>query len=112
MHIQDVIIQNLDGLIKAQSSKSELKIEDLVAIGAYVGAGVLRGRYQVVKEVKEEEIQGVFGIIGNFYRDSFGDAFDQEDFVALKSKAMELLQQPTFDSDLLEFVAEITKKEA
>ncbi|WP_430612879.1 hypothetical protein [Flavobacterium sp. JP2137] len=112
MHIQDLIIQNLDGLIKAKSQKAELQIDDLIAIGAHVGAGVLRGRYQVVKEVKEEEIAGVFGIIGNFYAESFGDAFRQDAFIALRSMAMELLQQPTFDSDLNEFVSDIIKREA
>ncbi|MBW3518548.1 hypothetical protein [Flavobacterium sp. NKUCC04_CG] len=111
MHIQDLIIQNLDGLIKAQSNKAELQIENLIAIGAYVAAGVLRGRYQVVKEVKEEEINGVFGIVGNFYAENFGGGFTQEDFITLKTRAMELLQQPTFDSDLNEFVAEILKKD-
>lgn len=111
MHIQDLIIQNLDGLIKAQSNKSELQIENLIDIGAYVGAGVLRGRYQVAKEVKEEEIHGVFGVIGNFYAENFAGSFTQDDFIALKTKAMELLQQPTFDADLNEFVSEIIKKE-
>lgn len=109
MTIQDLIHQNLDILLKKQSEKPEgLHMKQAIKIGAYVAAGVLRSRYKEEKKILPEEIEGVYGIVGNFYADSF-KSFSQEDFDNLKTNSLGLLQMPTFDDDLNSFINSIVE---
>lgn len=104
MEIQQVIEQHLDTLLMQKSQQGALSLDTIIEIGAYVGAGVLRGRYSAVKEVSQEEINGVFGVIGNFYKRHFEEAFTENEFILLKNKALELVQNTSFDADLEAFM--------
>lgn len=107
MTIKDLIHQNLDILLKKQSEKSEgLNMSQAIKIGAYVAAGVLRSRHKEEKKILPEEIDGVYNIIGNFFLTNF-PSFKQTDFENLKKDSLELLQKPSFDKDLDEFVQSI-----
>lgn len=111
MNIQDLINQNLDILIKKQSEKPEsLTMQKAIEIGAYVAAGVLRSRHKEKGEVLPEEIEGVYGIVGDFYNKSF-DTFTQEHFGELKKNSLDLMQKPTFDQDLDSFIESIMESE-
>ncbi len=107
MHIQDLIHQNIDALLTAQSNKENLTIAHIIEIGAYVAAGALRGRFAAEKEVSQEEINGVFGVIGDFYKDHFDEAFTEDDFKEMTDQALQLLQRTTFDADLESYVQAI-----
>lgn len=104
MEIQQLIIQLLDYLLLKKSEVKPLNIETLIEIGSYVGGGVLRGRFSLVKEVSQEEINGVFGVIGNFFKEHFPEDFTDKEFVIMRDKALELIQETTFDSDLKSFM--------
>lgn len=104
MEIQQLIIQLLDYLLLKKSEVKPLNIETLIEIGSYVGGGVLRGRFSLVKEVSQEEINGVFGVIGNFFKEHFPEDFTEKEFVIMRDKALELIQETTFDSDLKSFM--------
>lgn len=107
MTIQNLIYQNLDILIKKQSEKTEgLTLQKAIEIGAYVAAGVLRSRHKDKGEVLPEEIEGVYGIVGKFFQESF-DTFTQENFDLLKKTSLDLMQKPTFDQDLDTFIESI-----
>lgn len=111
MTIQDLINQNLDILIMKQSEKSEaLTMQKAIEIGAYVAAGVLRSRHKAIGEVLPEEIEGVYGIVDDFYNKSF-DTFTQTHFDELKKTSLELMQKPTFDQDLDMFVQSIMESD-
>ncbi len=101
--IQSVILNDLDTLLKAKSQHNGLNIDDVIEIGAYVGASVLRSRFSATKEIKDNEINGVFGVIGNFYVQSFKGNFSQIEFDTLLKRSLELLQTPTFDQDSITF---------
>lgn len=107
MTIKDLIYQNLDILFTKQSDKSKgLSLQKAIEIGAYVAAGVLRSRQKDKGEVLPEEIEGVYGIVGEFYYKSF-DSFTQNQFDELKKTSLELMRNPTFDQDLDAFIASI-----
>jgi hypothetical protein len=107
MDIQSLIHHNLDELMYLADKKQILNTKLVVEIGAYVGAAVLRGRYAGKKEVSQEEINGVFGIIGDFCKMSFGRSYTKVHFKKMCSLALELLQKPTFDNDVEEFINNI-----
>lgn len=100
MHIEQLIIQRLDYLLTKKGATSPLTLDSLIEIGAYVAAGVLRGRFSVTKEVSQEEINGVFGVVGDFFKSHFPEDFTEKTFIAMRNKALALIQETTFDSDL------------
>lgn len=107
--IRDIILNDLDTLLKAKSQYNGLNIQDITEIGAYIGASVLRQRFKMTKEVNDDEINHVFGIIGNFYLQSFKNSFTQKEFEIMSMRSLELLKEPTFDQDCLAFFESILK---
>lgn len=107
--IQTVILKDLDTLLKAKSQHNGLNIDDIIEIGAYVGASVLRSRFSTTKEIKDNDIHGVYGVIGNFYVQSFKENFGQIQFDTLLKRSLELLKEPTFDQDSISFFNTILK---
>ena len=104
MEIQQLLIQHLDFLLIKKSETKPLTIDTLIEIGSYVAGGALRGRYSLVKEVSQEEINGVFGIIGNFFKEHFPEDFSEKEFVVMRNKALALIQETTFDADLQKYM--------
>lgn len=94
----------MDELLYLATEKDILDTELVVKIGAYVGAGVLRGRYASEKNVTQEEINGVFGTIGDFCKIAFGRSYTKVHFKKTIDLALALVQETTFDSDLEDFV--------
>ncbi len=109
MDIKIVIQQHLDELFYIADQKGKLNTNLVVEIGAYIGAGVLRGRFATNKEVTQEEINGVFGVIGDFCKQSFGRSYTKVHFKKTTVLALNLLQKTSFDDDLQTFLLEIKK---
>ncbi|WP_267740585.1 hypothetical protein [Myroides injenensis] len=107
MDIESLIHHNLDELLYLADQKGILNTDLVVKIGAYVGAAVLRGRYADRKEVTENEVNGVFGIIGDFCKMSFGRSYTKVHFKKMTKLSLELLQETSFDSDLEMFIASL-----
>lgn len=108
MDIKTLIHHNLDELFYLADKKGILDTDLVVKIGAYVGAAVLRGRYADQKEVTMEEVNGVFGIIGDFCKESFGGrSFSKTHFKKMTTFALGLIQETTFDADVEEFIASL-----
>ncbi len=108
MDIQTLIQKNLDQLLYLADKKQVLDNAMVVKIGAFVAAAVLRGRFAEQKEVTQQEINGVFGIIGDFFRTSFGGrSFSKVHFNKMTSLSLELIQETTFDQDLQEFIGSL-----
>lgn len=108
MDIQTLIQKNLDELFYLADKKQVLDTVMVVRIGAFVGAAVLRGRFADQKQVSQEEINGVFGIIGDFCRMSFGGrSFSKVHFNKMVKLALELIQETSFDQDVEEFIASL-----
>lgn len=104
MDIKALIHHNLDELLYLADKKGVLNTDLVVKIGAFVGAAVLRGRFADKKEVTEEEINGVFGIVGDFCKMSFGRSYTKVHFKKMTTMALELIQEPTFDTDVEVFI--------
>lgn len=109
MDIQTLLQLQLDELFFIADQKGKLNTKFVVEIGAYVGAGALRGRFSANKEVTQEEINGVFGIIGDFCKQSFGRSYTKVHFNKMSALALELLQNTSFDEDLELFIVDMKK---
>ncbi|MGG5578366.1 hypothetical protein ACPDHL_13620 [Myroides sp. C15-4] len=107
MDIKTLIHHNLDELLYLADKKGVLNTDLVVKIGAFVGAAVLRGRYADKKEVTEAEINGVFGIVGDFCKMSFGRSYTKVHFKKMTTLALTLIQEPTFDTDVEVFIREL-----
>lgn len=107
MDIQTLIHHNMDELLYLANEKEILNTDLVVKIGAYVGAGVLRGRFADQKTVTTEEINGVFGIIGNFCKVAFGRSYTKVHFKKMTKLALELMQETSFDADVEAFIADL-----
>ncbi|WP_158963016.1 hypothetical protein [Myroides fluvii] len=107
MDIKTLIHHNLDELLYLADKKGVLNTDLVVKVGAYVGAAVLRGRYADKKEVTQEEINGVFGIVGDFCKTSFGRSYTKVHFKKMTALALELLQETTFDADVEAFIKDL-----
>ncbi|QQU04558.1 hypothetical protein [Myroides odoratus] len=107
MDIKALIHHNLDELLYLADKKGVLNTDLVVKIGAFVGAAVLRGRFADKKEVTEEEINGVFGIVGDFCKMSFGRSYTKVHFKKMATMALELIQEPTFDTDVEVFIQDL-----
>lgn len=105
--IKTLIHHNLDELLYLADQKGALNTDLVVKIGAFVSAAVLRGRYADKKAVTEEEINGVFGIVGDFCKMSFGRSYTKVHFKKMTTLALELIQKPTFDTDVEVFIQDL-----
>jgi len=107
MDIKALIHHNLDELLYLADKKGVLNTDLVVKIGAFVGVAVLRGRFADKKEVTEAEINGVFGIVGDFCKMSFGRSYTKVHFKKMTTMALELIQEPTFDTDVEVFIQDL-----
>lgn len=103
----ETLIKNDLELFLYHKSQSKLTVEDAVEIGAYVGANFLKIIFTKNKELKPEELNGVFGIISNVYNDLFKEQFTQNDYQQLTLKASELLKDTDFEQNSKVFFGKI-----
>lgn len=95
----EILIKKDLELFLYHKSLETLTTEDAVEIGAYVGANFLRIIFTKNKELKPEELNGVFGIISNVYNDLFEEQFTQNDYKKLSNRALELLKDTRFEQN-------------
>ena len=98
-NIENLIQKDLETLLYHKSLKGEISVNIAVEIAAYVAANFLRIIFAKNKEIKPEELKGVFGIISNVYNDIFKDQLEKEDYEKISSKALNLLKDTDFDNN-------------
>lgn len=106
-NIEDLITKDLETFLYYKSLKSEISVNDAIEIAAYVGANFLRIIFAKNKELKPEELNGVFGIISNVYNKLFNNQLTESDYKKISQKASELLQDTDFDQQSQAFFSNI-----
>lgn len=106
-NIAQLIQNDLETLLYYKSKKEEISVEIAIEIAAYVAAKFLRIIFAKNKEIKPEELNGVFGIISNVYSDIFQNQLLKTDFELISKTALELLQDTDFDSNSSNFFKSI-----
>lgn len=106
-NIETLITNDLETFLHYKSQKGNVSIEDAIEIAAYVGANFLRIIFHKNKELKPEELNGVFGIISNVYNDLFQNQMTQSDYQEIFQKASTLLKDTNFDQKSKDFFSEI-----
>ena len=110
-NIEDLITLDLQTFLGLKAKNDTISIESALEIGAYVAANFLRIIYTKNKEIKPEEINGVFGIVSNFYSTYFEGQITEDDFQNMAKKSSELLQNTDFDEMSRTFFKNIISKE-
>lgn len=98
-NIEHLIHKDLETLLYYKSLKSEISVNIAVEIAAYVAANFLRIIFAKNKEIKPEELKGVFGIISNVYNDIFKDQLEKADYEKISEMALTFLQDTDFDNN-------------
>lgn len=98
-NIENLIQKDLETLLYYKSLKSEISVNIAVEIAAYVAANFLRIIFAKNKEIKPEELKGVFGIISNVYNDIFKDQLEKADYEKISEMALTFLQDTDFDNN-------------
>jgi len=99
INIETLIRTDLETFLNFKNHQGNLTIESASEIASYVGANFLRIIFSKNKELKKEELNGVFGIISNVYNDLFEGQFSQSDFENISKKALDLLSDTNFDQN-------------
>ena len=98
-NIEHLIQKDLETLLYYKSLKSKISVNIAVEIAAYVAANFLRIIFAKNKEIKPEELKGVFGIISNVYNDIFKDQLEKADYEKISEMALTFLQDTDFDNN-------------
>jgi len=106
-NIEQLIRIDLEALLNHKHLKSEISIANAIEIAAYVAAKFLRIIYAKNKEIKTEELNGVFGIISNIYNELFSNQLEIADFEKISFLALDLLKDTDFDKNCEAFYKEI-----
>ena len=96
-NIENLIRTDLETLLYHKSLKNEISVTNAIEIAAYVAAKFLRIIYTKNKEIKTEELNGIFGIISNIYNELFSNQLKIDDFEKISSLALDLLKDTNFD---------------
>lgn len=105
LNIEKLIHDDLDYLLTKKSEQGELTLHKVIEVAAYVAAKYLRIIYTKNKEIKPEELNGVFGIISNFYSEIFNNELHDNEYQKISSTALDLLQDTNFDNNCKEYFA-------
>lgn len=105
--IKELIKNDLETFLYHKSLKENITINNASEIASYVGANFLRIIYAKNKEITKEELNGVFGIISNVYKDLFGDQITTSDFQSIVTNTMELIKDTNFDENSRNFFSNI-----
>lgn len=98
-NIESLIRKDLETLLHHKSLKDEISVNNAIEIAAYVAANFLRIIFARNKEIKPEELNGVFGIISNIYKDLFNNELQQTDYEKISSMALDFLKDTDFDNN-------------
>lgn len=105
--IEELIPLDLTTFLELKSKNAGINSEAAIEIGAYVAANFMRIIYTKNKTITKEEINGVFGIVSNFYHEFFEGQLLKEDYVTMSEKAMKLLNDTGFDENSKRFFQQI-----
>ena len=106
MHSQNIdqlIANDLEKLLYHKSLKSKVTVNIATEIAAYVAAKYLRIIFAKNKEIKPEELNGVFGIISNYYNEIFSNQLNTDDYKSISKTALNLLNDTNFDANCEKF---------
>lgn len=103
LNIEVLIHNDLDRLLQTKSKQGELTVNKAIEVAAYVAAKYLRIIFTSKKEIKPDELNGVFGIISNFYNEIFDNELQKTDYEKISSFALNLLQNTDFDTKCKEY---------
>lgn len=95
--------------LKAQTQDT-VTIEDALTIGAQVAARYLRLIFNQNKEVTPEELNGVFGLVSNYYAEIFEGQLQQEDYLNMSAQSKALLESTDFDAQSQAFFDDLVSK--
>jgi len=108
-NIENLIRKDLDTLLYHKSLQEEISTKIAIEIAAYVAANFLRIIFAKNKEIKPEELNGVFGIISNFYNEIFNNQLEKDDYKNISEMALNLLNDTDFDNKCKTFFNNIIK---
>ncbi|UUV21648.1 hypothetical protein MG290_13215 [Flavobacterium sp. CBA20B-1] len=106
-NIAQLIQKDLETLLYYKSKKDKISVNNAIEIASYVAANFLRIIFAKNKEIKPEELNGVFGIISNIYNDIFQNQLQPADYEMISTKALELLNDTDFDQNCKAFFKSI-----
>lgn len=96
-NIEDLIAIDLQTFLSLKTKNDTISIEDALDIAAYVSANFMRLIFTKNKKIEKNEINGVFGIVSNFYNTYFEGQISKKDFENMSKKSLQLLQNTAFD---------------
>lgn len=108
--IENLIKTDLETFLHYKSLQNEVSVNDAIEIAAYVGANFLRIIFAKNKELKPEELNGVFGIISDIYNDLFHNQLTKDDYNKITLLASALLKDTDFDNKSRLFFTKIIQK--
>ncbi len=91
-------------------SKTSLQTDDVINIGAFVGANFLRMLFTQQKNVDNHQINAIFGVISNHYHTLFENQLDQQDYKKIADKALAELQDTSFEQNMRQFFNQIVEE--
>ena len=96
-NIEDLIALDLQTFLNLNAKNNNISIDDALEIAAYVSANFMRIIYAKNKSIEKHEINGIFGIVSNFYNSFFDGQITEEEFKDMANKSTQLLQNTSFD---------------
>lgn len=103
MTIQELINQQMDHFIAKLVSKEQLSHEKVIEVATNIAAYLIRSRHVQNKGIANEEIDLVLQSVFAFIHANFENQFHTEDFVAIRDSTLELLKNPSFDQEILDY---------
>ncbi|HLV47067.1 MAG TPA: hypothetical protein VKY32_08525 [Flavobacterium sp.] len=108
-NFDEQIREDLDMFLSLKS-KTSLQIDDIIQIGAFVGANFLRMLFSQQKDVSNQQLNSIFGVISNHYHDLFGDQLQENDYHQLSDKALKELQDVNFEQNMHDYFDKIVQE--
>ncbi|MDN3706072.1 hypothetical protein QW060_02915 [Myroides ceti] len=105
--IEELIPLDLTTFLELKSRNAAIDSAAAIEIGAYVAANFMRIIFTKNKAITKEEINGVFGIVSNFYNEFFEGQLLKEDYIEMSDLAMNLLKDADFDDNSKRFFQKI-----
>lgn len=109
-NIDKLISNDLETLLYHKILTGNVSVDNATEIAAYVAAKYLRIIYAKNKEIKPEELNGVFGIVSNYYHEIFGDQLNENDYKSITDLALNLLKDTGFDANCERFFRTTTNQ--
>lgn len=110
-NIEDLITLDLQTFIQLKMENDTISIDDVLEISAYVSANFMRIIYTKNKKIESAEVNGIFGIVSNFFNTYFEGQITEEEFKNMTIKSSQLLQNTDFDEMSKAFFSKITNSQ-